>query len=504
MLKPQSVIDRFLLILSISLTAVCYGLFFNAAFSIPNVDDLFFIPWAAELAVNGRHENTLLSEQFPDLTQLYLQTRAHMIAAAAYFRFAGVGRGSVVDYQFWCFAVVSVSFALLALSHKMRIAVVFGPLIFAVMYALSGFRLEVTGVILWMLGLALLYGKIPQRQSGMGQEGYPLVWAVMSGVGKLFLALAPIAAPSLFAWSLGAILAYDFHRLVIGKVKLGKIFLQDLLVLSLAVLVLLISIDFNVFEFISQFFFHASRALGGGMNFEALFRGMGFALIAWFLSRNGSSVALIVAALALGQLIAAGLHDKSLIRNIAASMIFLLTVDGLIPKPYRIFAWGMAFVASVLLAGNLILFQLFAEPAGKYAVAIRTDYAADLVKMDKVAIDEAMAHHVLDQKTAGAIAWTWRNRFPKNRPQKLAELDAGEVWYVSKYTLFGYLKGRHDIARRLAGIVRYEHTPQIGCWIGRQSCNLPKYGWGIMRFERVGKTVLVKDYERGEVIKISY
>ncbi len=475
-------------------------LFFDPAFSIPHVDDLFFIPWAGELAASGHHQNALLREQFPQLQELYLQTRLHMIFSGLFFKLTDVSRASVVAYEALCYGATALFFIAYALSRQMRLAAVFAPLLFALMYALAGFRLEVTGVALWMAGLALLYAPLwqgPEKLDGSG----PLLQEV---TGKLLLALAPLAAPSILAWSLGVILAHDIQRLVEDRQALGRLFLVDVIALALAVLIFLLTIDFELSTFLQQFFYHTGRTPWGGINREALLRGLGFALLAGFWWRQKEKGARLLVALAAGQLLTLGLHDKSLIRNMVTVMIFLVVLEGSWLKSWRATAYGVALLVFLALSGNLFLFKIVGSGQTRHMSAVQADFRADLAKGRKVAIDEAMAHHVLDHKTKGALSWTWRNRFPLARPQSLRELGADDVWYVSKYTLFGYLRGRHPVARQLArNGVTFKRAPQTGCWLGRSSCNLPRNGWGMVRFARTGNgshAFLITDYDRNRKI----
>ena len=77
-------------------------------------------------------------------------------------------------------------------------------------------------------------------------------------------------------------------------------------------------------------------------------------------------------------------------------------------------------------------------------------------------------------------------KFPLARAEELQELRDGEVWYLSPYTLFAYLKGHTDIARALSDDVTYNRTPQLPCVMGRHSCRLPADGWTMLRLERDG------------------
>ncbi len=492
--------NQSLVLVSVLALGAGLWLFFDPAFSIPHVDDLFFIPWAGELAASGHHRNALLREQFPQLQELYLQTRLHMIFSGLFFKVTELSRTSVVGYEALCYVVSSLFFIAYALSRQMRLAALFAPLLFALMYALSGFRLEVTGVALWVAGLVLLYGPLARQQEKPDGSGKLL----QEITGKLMLAMAALAAPSILAWSLGAILAHDIQRLVEDRRTLGRLFVVDMIAFALVVLIFLLSIDFELSIFLEQFFFHTSRTPWGGINREALARGLGFALLAWFWLRNKEKGARLLVALAAGQLLTLGLHDKSLIRNMVTVMIFLVVIEGSWLKPWRAYVYGLAVVVFLALSGNLFLFKFLGSSQTLHISSVQADYRADLAKGRKVAIDEAMAHHVLDHKTKGALSWTWRNRFPLARPQSLDELGPDDVWYVSKYTLFGYLRGRHPIARELAqNGVTYQHAPQMGCWLGRSSCNLPRQGWGLVRLARVrtgGKGFLITDYDRDKKI----
>jgi hypothetical protein len=73
------------------------------------------------------------------------------------------------------------------------------------------------------------------------------------------------------------------------------------------------------------------------------------------------------------------------------------------------------------------------------------------------------------------------------------DLLDGDVWYISEYTLLGYLKGRHDVAAKVWPQPDYRRVPQLPCLLGRHSCNLPETRWTVMRLERKDGRVLVQE-----------
>ncbi|MCK7613399.1 hypothetical protein [Roseibium sediminicola] len=465
--------------------------FFWPERTIANVDDLFFVPWAMEVAETRRHWNSLLAVQFPELTSYHLQPRLHLILAGTYFAVAGASTATLVLFEFLCYALTSLAFVLLCLRLNLRLAVLFTPLIFAPLYVVSGFRLELTGGLLFMAGLLLSLPLLTAAGTGRPDESRRESAAGISG--KLLLAIAPLAAPSVFAWSLGAIAVLELWRLLTRRAGLGRILLEGAVALSLALSVFAISIDFEFAEFLAQFTYHASRSVGHGFNEEAVLRAALFAVCAFALRRRkATAAAMLCACLAAGQLIAAFLHDKALIRNLAASMVFLLTVDAGLNRHWQ-WAKAMLFAAVfVVVSVNFFSFYLFADPA-ENAQAVQTAYLADIADGKRVFVDETMAHHYLDHQTDGALAWTWGGTFPDSRLNDIKDLGEGDVWYLSDYTLRGYLKGHTDIARTLWPDTDYLHVPQISCVLGRHSCNLPATRWTVIRLERRNGDLLVQD-----------
>lgn len=482
---------------SLLLIAVCQPIFFNPQLSLIHIDDLFFVPWAAELAQTGRHFNPLLRDQFPDFETLLLQTRLHMIAAAEYFNFAGVSRSSVVFYAYICYAVAALSFLFLSLSKGLKVAALFGPILLAVMYALGGFRLEMTGSAIWLLGVTMLFG--PNLVMDAAERKNAALWSVF---GKIILVLAPLAAPAALAWSLGAIVARDAFDFLEKRRKLSSILMEDIALIPVAILLLMLTIDFDFKEFWSQFFYHASRSDGRLINPEAFFRGVAIFGLGLFIGRRDRGVGKIILALALGQILASILHDKSVMRNVAATVVFLLAVDVLLTGKMKVLAWVTCAVAALFLSANFLLFYGLSERDETSYQAVRDHYSTDISSGKRVLIDEVMAHHFLDHQTRDATAWKWSKPFPLANPGSLNELGSNEVWYLSKYVLYSWMRRRSEVGNRLADDVAYAQAPHIGCWIGRSSCRYPQNGWQILRFERDDKTVSVTDYETGRIINV--
>ncbi|GAB4517007.1 MAG: hypothetical protein Tsb0019_16600 [Roseibium sp.] len=468
--------DPTLLIAGLVLPLLCGLVFFWPDHTIANVDDLFFVPWAMEYAETGRHWNSLLAVQFPGLENYHLQPRLHMIVAGWFFAAAGAGTTTLVLYEFLCYALTSLAFVLVCLRLDLRLAALFVPLLFAPAYAVAGFRLELTGSLLFVLGL-LASLPLLRREGGTGTG--------RSILGKLLFALSPLAAPAVFAWSLGAIAVIEVSRLVTRRAGPVRILGEGLASLALALAVFALTIDFEFSAFVEQVTYHASRSTGGGVNDEAVLRAVLFAAAAGTLFyRKARTAALLCASLAAGQVLAAFLHDKALIRNLAASMVFLIASDAALGARWRKAKAALFAALFLVLSVNLVSFYLFSVPADNEQEVLAA-YRADLADGRRVFIDETVAHHYLDHQTDGALAWTWGGTFPKGRPTSIKDLEEGDVWYVSAYTLRGYLKGRHDVAERLwPGSERYLHVPQIPCVLGRHSCNLPEERWTVMRIAR--------------------
>ncbi|MEM9634229.1 MAG: hypothetical protein AAGA50_23065 [Pseudomonadota bacterium] len=480
-----------LLVSGLVLPLLCGLVFFWPERTIANVDDLFFVPWAMEFAESGRHWNSLLAVQFPGLESYHLQPRLHLILAGLFFSIAGADTTMLVLFEFLCYALTSLVFTLVSLKLNLRLAALFTPLIFAPMYVVAGFRLELSGALIWMLGLLVSLPVLIRAVSK--EQDRDRIETVCSVSGKVLFAIAPLAAPAVFAWSLGAIAVLEIWRLLSRQASILRILGEGLTALVLALFVFAVSIDFEFSEFLEQFAYHASRSTGGGFNDEAIVRAVLFAAAAAVLFRKVRVVAAICAMLAAGQFLAAFLHDKALIRNLAASMVFLLALDAALAarwnKAKSVF-YGVLFL---VLSINFFSFYLFSEDPQNQDIVVDT-YLQDLKTDKRVFVDETMAQHYLDQKTAGALSWTWGGTFPKGRATGLNDLLEGDVWFVSEYTLLGYLKGRHDVARKVWSNPDYQRVPQIPCVLGRHSCNLPTERWKIMRLERQNGKVVIQEF----------
>ncbi|MEL7525367.1 MAG: hypothetical protein AAFN16_06345 [Pseudomonadota bacterium] len=466
--------------------------FFWPERTIAHVDDLFFVPWAAEVAATGNHVNPLLSVQFPGLENYHLYTRFHLILSGWFLEVFGVSRLSVVVYEFLCYLVTALAFSAVCLAVRLPKAALMTPLLFAPMYVVTGFRLEITACVFWALGFFLLFWPARERD---GAETAARFSAIRT-LGKLALAFAPLASPAVFAWSLGAIIAHDLWRLAFRELKIVTLAIENAFALGLALLIFALSIDFQFREFIDQIVFHAQRSTGNGINGEALGRAAIFAVAGLVLLKFSRPAALVCLMLSLGQGLAAFLHDKVLVRNLAATMVFLVGLDAVTQKRFQRAAYALYTLVFLVVSANFLIFYVLSERApGRDAAAL--DYLSDTSAKKRVFIDETMAHHYLDHQTRDAISWTWGRKFPLARAEELQELRGGEVWYLSPYTLFAYLKGHTDIARALSDDVTYRRTPQLPCVMGRHSCRLPAEGWTMLRLERDGDKVTVRDYASG-------
>jgi|GEM_PF-1722828 len=474
------------LIAGVLLPLVCGLVFFWPDRTVANVDDLFFVPWAMEFAETGRHWNSLLAVQFPGLASYHLQPRLHLILAGWFFAAAGANTGTLVLFEFLCYALTSLAFVFICLKLNLRLAALFTPLLFAPMYVVAGFRLELTGSLIWLFGLLVSLPLLIKAVLGVSFKTRTETAASIGG--KALLGIAPLAAPAVFAWSLGAIAVIEVWRLVSRQASLVRILCEGFAALAIALIVFAASVDFEFAEFLKQFAYHASRSTGGGFNDEAVVRAVLFAAAAALLFRRARVIAAFCLCLAAGQLLAAFLHDKALIRNLAASMVFLIAVDGALGARWDRAKAAVFAVLFLVLSVNFLSFYLFSGEADNQD-EVAAAYLQDLADGKRVFIDETMAQHFLDQQTEGALSWTWGGTFPKGRPTGLSDLEEGDVWYVSEYTLRGYLKGRHDVAEKTWPDPDYRHVPQIPCVLGRHSCNLPVIRWTMMRLERKDGTV---------------
>ena len=112
-------------------------------------------PGRLEVAATGNHINPLLSVQFPGLENYHLYTRFHLILSGIYLDLFGVSRLSVVAYEYVCYLLTALAFSATCLVIRLPKAALMAPLLFAPMYVVTGFRLEITSLCLLGLGFLL-------------------------------------------------------------------------------------------------------------------------------------------------------------------------------------------------------------------------------------------------------------------------------------------------------------------------------------------------------------
>lgn len=477
------------------LPLVCGLVFFWPDRTIPYVDDLFFIPWASEFAQTGHHVNPLLAVQFPGLENYHLQPRLHLILAGWFLAVTGVSTATIVLFEFLCYVATSLVFVVFCLRSNLRTAAFFTPLVFAPMYVVSGFRLELTGALIWMLGLLLLLPIAAKAVTGEARQTGSETAASIAGTA--LMGIAPLTGLSMLAWSVGVIAVLQIWRLRTRQASVARVLSEGLVAFAIAAALFAVSVNFEFAEFFRQIAYHATRSHGSGrFNVEAIFRAAMFAGVAWFVFRKSRTLGLICFCLAVGQFLGAVVHDRPLIRNLAAAMLFLIAVDTLLDTRWQRVKLGLCAALVLVLSANFIVFYVVSQPLPNRPAVVEA-YRQDLADGKRVFIDETMAHHFLDQQTSGALSWTWGGTFPKGRPTSMADLKEGDVWYVSEYTLLGYLKGRHDVAQKVWPQNEYHHVLQFSCSLGRHSCNLPAKRWTMMRLERREGTVMVTELGAG-------
>ncbi len=414
------------------LPLVCGLVFFWPERTIPYVDDLFFIPWASEFAQTGRHLNPLLAVQFPGLESYHLQPRLHFILSGWFLKAAGISTATIVLYEFLCYVATSLVFVVFCLRLNLRTAALFTPLIFAPMYVVSGFRLELTGSFIWMLGLLLVLPVAVRAGTGDTRQTGPETVSAVAGTA--LLGIAPLTALSMLAWSVGVIAVLQIWRLRTRQASLVRVLSEGLVALAIAVALFAVSVNFEFAEFFRQIAYHSSRSHGSGkFNVEAIFRAAMFAGVSWVVFRKSRTAGIFGFCLAAGQFFGAFVHDRPLIRNLCGRNVVSAGGRRAVERPL---AQGEAWPLRRFGAGaflQLHRFYVLSEPLPNRQAVVEA-YRQDLADGKRVFIDETMAHHFLDQKTSGALSWTWRGTFPKGRPTSMGDLKEGDVWYVSEYT----------------------------------------------------------------------
>ena len=470
---------------------ICSLLFFRPSLAIVHIDDLFFAPWAIEFAETGKHTNELIREYFPGVTDIQLQPRLHIILSGWFLSAVGANSAGIVAYQALCFVLCSCLAALVFVRQGASNVAVCVPFLMAPFFALSGFRVELTGVLFFLAGCILIIEVLCREKKGADNE----VPSSLLVFAKLLLAVAPLAAPALFAWSLGMIIATDLIALQQRRLAFQRLLVCNMVALAIALCVFSWVINFEYQSFFSQFIHHSTGTTGTGVNVDALVRSFVFLLVGVVLYRRNPAASFLVVGLALGQFLAGWLHDKSLIRNVAAALVFGSLVGSLMSRMRPHFVYGLLLISGCFLSMNLLLFYGFTTSQNTDYRPIIEDVRNDNLAGKRVLVDEVTAQHALNYQLDGLLAWTWSKEFPATRPSSVSELPDGTVWYLSKYRLYSYLKGRSDLSKPLGDRVRYETTPFLLCVLGRNSCRMPKDSWGVMRWEKVGDEIVIKDYD---------
>jgi len=442
-------------------------------------DDLFYGAWGGYYGQTGKFTSAVLARQFPHLTELLIYPPLHMLMQGWFFRLVGYSSASADWYD--AIACLLASLGWILAFRRLGLgawSLAAAPLALAA-FCFIGQRPELTGIPLAALGLAALLG--PSRPERF--------------IGRLLLVLAPLAAPSALGFA-GLLLAL-FTLEEAWRRRSVLPLLDSALAGFIGLLTLGVMIGFRYGEFLHALTWHQSRLGEGNMADSSKMGRAAFALVTaglvWWRSRR-TGPTLLLLAIGLGMAASMFIHMRAGTEITMTGLSIILAVLCLVPQG----RWRNA-AALVLLAGQLILtgdlFFFWSLSKADAALDQKTRTAVESLRAEgrTVVVDEAAAKYLYDYQIADKISWTWLLEFPAWRPYKIEELQPGDVWVVSRYTIMGYLRGDYFLAPSLnLAALPYKTTPRILCWLGRSSCRLParRFDYVLVWRDRDGKPMI--------------
>lgn len=463
--------------------ALCTGLRLLSPVLVPYADDGFFSQWAAEYARSGQLRSPFLDTLFPDFKDLLLvYPPLHVVLAGLWLRLDGISRAAFDNYLYLAMALSTVGFALLiARAFASRAAAYMAFPIIAAVYLLYPFRPEVTGFTFLALGLGI----------GWGLDGGRRL------AGLVLIMLAPLTAPSTFGVALVLVLAQEWALARDARWRgLPAQGLGLALAAVLAFLVFLLSIQFHLGEFIRQFLLHAGLGRQS-FNLQSVLSGVAVIGLGLWLGqlRTGRRDALLLVAIGLGLCVSELFHVRGFVRDLVLALAFT-GFAAVVLRHTR-----LAGPAAVVIAGGFCLGYLGnLASMNLFGTAVdRPERAALLAEWRQQAaagqlrlfVDDVALRDLLDFDTAHIGSWNRHDPIPGGIPTNFDVLGPNEIWLVSGYTLFGYLRGEAFApASTLDG---YGRAPSLGCYAGRVGCKLPLRHHDYLLFRRTADGQVVTE-----------
>lgn len=433
---------------------------------VPHVDDLFIAAWA-RASVSATPANVPEIAEFVTAPEWFtLLVNGHVLALGLAFETFGASTLTATIYRAVAFAITAGLISWYCWRQGWRLAATAVPLGLLLVHLHAGLRFEITALPLMFGGLiGLLFAPAVGGHAGLRL------------MAKIAIVLAPLAAPSALVYGFAALTVAFLRDVLIARRPL--VLLEDAVALVIGIGCLGAMIDFQYAAFVSFLGSLSAETPVLSFSLDRLITGLvisGLAIVAW---RRSPAAGFIVATVGLGNLLALIGHSKMPIATPLLTFALLALAETVPQRALlqRAVRWGASVVLLVLFA-NQTVFAIFSsrDPATIAAAGERARAERDAGR--RVLVDEVAAFHALDLNTTGMIGWTWSRRFPLNRPADIAEIAPGEVWIVSAYTIHGWLK-----STRVAGFPGKDaplaaRFPPIGCWFGRNSCDLPRTKWG--------------------------
>jgi len=441
---------------------------------LPHVDDFFMVTWAKAIAEGASFPVDALARSYPLAELFTLTPRLHSLVLATHFRAFGVSLESLLLFRAMLFLLSAGLVAIVAWQRRLNLVLVFFPALLCLSMLHTGLRPEGTALVFLFGGLALL-------MSSPASDAWPDLGR--RTIGKTLIVLAPLAAPSALAYGAGLLIASDLRDL--GRRRLWRLALEDIIALATGILVLGAMVGFDYAGFL-QTYLKASEAITlVKLEPAQLVKGtllIAAALIAW---RTSPDAAFVVGAVGLGTLITLALHNKISI-SLPLTGLALLVLADLGSQHLRMQSWASAGLVVIFTAlfFNQAVFAVASRAAPDAAAAVRSFAQRARAEGRTLLVDEVAAFHGLRLDIGGTKSWTWSMPSPKFRPVSTQDLREGESWIVSAYTIHGWLRSTsvegfpeesRETARRL---------PALPCLLGRNSCRLPSVRWGYYLAER--------------------
>lgn len=483
--RSPRVIRSFHPIVRLALLPIALGTIWLSLGSVylPHVDDLYIIAWAKTVADGAALPVHALSRFYPEPDYFLNAPRLHIYSLAAWIKAFGWSLDSLLAFRATLFAATSAVIVAVAVRRDLPLLAVFFPVALLVAMLHTGQRPESTALLLFTVGLAILWAD--------SEPGRPISAAIRT-LAKIALVLAPLAWPSALAYSAGLLIASDLRDF--SRRPLRQLVAEDLIVLTIGVLALGVMVGFDYAEFL-RVYLGVTKEHDDILSFNRMrfFNGSLLLIGAYLVRRQAGDVAFVVAAIGVGMLLGLILHTKLAISFPLVWLALLAMLDAASrDMRWRQAAWAVAAATFVVFLANQSVFALAARNSPTAAAAVQQ--FADTARREgrTLLTDEIGATFGLGLQIDGVYSWSFGLLHPAGRVKSVDQIREGESWIISSYTVHGWLKstgvdGMPARRPEIDGLL-----PGTPCLTGRNSCRLPALRWAYYLIERRGGVVSIR------------